>query len=234
MQVVILAGGLGTRLRPLTNRLPKVLVRVQGKPFLQYQLSWLARHGLRDVVLCVGHRAAQIQAFAKDGRAFGMRIAYAQEGRRLLGTAGALKHAAALLDERFCVLNGDSYLPINPMEPITYFLRRDLTALMVAFKNRGRYGRSNAKVRGGFVTLYTRQGRVPGLDTIDYGLRIFRKSVLRLIPSKTFCDMDTLYERLIARDALASYMVAEPFYEVGAPPGLARFERYVERTGLAR
>lgn len=232
MQVVILAGGLGTRMRPVTNRLPKVLVRVRGKPFLEYQLGWLARHGLRDVVLCVGYRANQIEAFAKDGRAFGVRIAYAREGRALLGTAGALKRAASLLNESFCVLNGDSYLPINPLEPIEHFTRRRLTALMLTFRNRDRYGRSNARVHDGLVTVYARRRRLPGLDVIDYGMQIFKKEVLRLVPAQKFCDLDMLYEKLIARNRLAAYMVTTPFYEVGAPAGLARFQQYVEQTRL--
>ena len=233
MQVVILAGGLGTRLQSISKGLPKVLVEVCGKPFLQYQLSWLAQHGLTDVVLCVGYLADQIEAFAGDGRAFGVRIHYAYEGLTLLGTAGALKHAAPLLEEQFCVLNGDSYLPFDPREPIAYFQSQRLMAMMLTYQNRNAHDRSNAKVDGGLVTIYTRQPGVPGLDVIDYGLRMFRKEVLALIPEGKFCDMDMVYQQLVAQRRLAAYMVTEPFYEVGGPAGLARFVEYVQATSLA-
>jgi len=232
MQVVILAGGRGTRLRPLTNQLPKVLVEVHGKPFLQYQLGWLARYGLRDVVLCVGYLAQKIEAFAKDGSAFGVHITYSREEDKLLGTAGALKKAQAVLDNSFCVLNGDSYLPINPLNAIEYFEQAGFTAMMLTFKNLGQYDKSNAIVQNGFVTFYSRNTCVDELEFIDYGMRIFRKEVLQSIPAGCFCDLDALYEGLIERNKLAAYLVSEPFYEVGSVQGLTRFRQYIEKAGV--
>lgn len=229
MQVVILAGGLGIRLGPLTDRCPKSLVRVGGKPFLQHQLEWLARHALTRVVLCVGHLGEQIEAFAKDGRRFGVHVTYAAEGRTLAGTAGALREAEGLLEEEFCVLNGDSYLPINPLAPIRGFRARGLPALMVAYHNRGRYDMSNAAVAEGFVTAYSRQPNSQPLEFIDYGLRVFRKDVLALIPASGRCDLDVLYQRLIEQGQLGAYVVRQPFHEIGSPKGLARFECLLQR-----
>ena len=230
MQVVILAGGLGTRLRPLTDHLPKALVPVDGKPFLQHQLEWLAGAGVTQILLCVHHRADQIEAFAKDGRDFGLRITYAHEGERLLGTAGALKRAAASVADRFCVLNGDSYLPMNLQEPIREFTQRGCSAMMLAWHNQDRFDRSNAVVRDGWVIAYDRKSPGPDFEFIDYGLRIFRHEVLALLPEEACCDLDGLYERLIAQQRLAAYVVQEPFYEIGSPEGLARFERYVKAS----
>jgi NDP-sugar pyrophosphorylase family protein len=232
MQVVILAGGLGMRLKPLTNQVPKALVMACGKPFLHYQLKWLASHGLREVVICVGHLADQIESFAKDGRDFGMRITYSREGDRLLGTGGALKQAEALLDEDFGVLNGDSYLPINPLDPMQLFRKQKSIAMMLTFRNRGRYDSSNVMVQNGFVTHYSRGKDTPGLEFIDYGLRMFRKEVLQLIPPETFYDLDGVYHRLIEQHTLAAYTVSQPFYEIGSPRGLARFSRYADKTRL--
>ena len=235
MQVVILAGGLGTRLGSLTSRRPKVLVEILGKPFLAYQLEWLARHGLKDVVLCVGHLGEQIEAFAKDGVAFGMRIRYAYEAPgRLLGTAGALKQAAPLLEERFLVLNGDSYLPVDPREPLAHFERHRLSALMLVQKNADRFDASNAAVRDGWVTFYSRGAdRLrPDVEFIDYGLRIFDRSVLELIAPDRFVNLDTLYHALIAQRRLAAYPTQEPFYEVGSLHGLVRFQQYLEQAAL--
>lgn len=234
MQVVILAGGFGTRLRPLTNQLPKALADVHGKPFLQYQLSWLARYGLRDVVLCVGYLADRIQAFAKDGSPFGVHITYSYEPHKLLGTAGALKNAEAVLHKRFCVLNGDSYLPINPINAIQQFEQARLTAMMLTFRNRGRYDKSNVRVENGFITFYSRNlhRNTPPLDFIDYGMRLFTKEVLQLIPAACFCNLDFLYQKLIERNALAAYMVTQPFYEIGSVRGLTRFKQYVQKARL--
>ena len=232
MQVVILGGGLGTRLQPLTDCSPKSLVNVCGKPFLEYQLQWLASYGFRDLLLCVGHRAEQIRTFAGDGGRFGMRIAYSNEGDSLLGTAGALKKAEGLLEKSFCVLNGDSYPPIDPSEPARYFQEEGLDALMVTFRNRGEYDKSNAAIEDGFVTSYSRQHYRPEMEHIDYGFRIFKKDVLQLIPPTGFCDLDLLYQELIKRKRLAAFPVTRPFYEIGGMDGLARFSRYLEEERM--
>lgn len=228
MQVVILAGGFGTRLGALTRHRPKVLVEVAGIPFVVHQLHWLARHGLRNVVLCVGHLAEQIAEVVKDGAALGMHVDYAYESPSALrGTAGALKDAAPLLDDQFFVLNGDSYLPVDPREPLAYFQQHRLTALMMTYKNTNQFDASNTAVRGGWVTFYSRgeDRKRHGVECIDYGLRLFRKEVLDLIPSGRHVDLDTLYHALIDRRELAAYETREPFYEIGSPEGLARFEQ---------
>lgn len=228
LQVVILAGGFGTRLQPLTKEIPKALIPVCGKPFLQYQLNWLSRHGLRNVVLCVGHLADKIEAFAGDGRAFGMQIAYSREEGDLLGTAGVLRKAETLLEDDFCVLNGDSYLPINPLDAIEYFKAKRYAAMMLTLRNQNQYGKSNATIENGLVTVYEKQGNRPGLEFIDYGMQMFRKEVLRLIPPDCFYDLGDLYDQLIRKKKLASYMVSQPFYEIGSVCGLERFRQYEE------
>ena len=234
MQVVILAGGLATRLRPLTDHVPKALIAVRGKPFLQYQLEWLANHGLTDVIICVGHLGESILEFAKDGQAFGVRIKYSSDGSQLLGTGGALKHAEALLDADFCVLNGDSYLPINPLEPIGYFRDEELAALMLTFHNKGSYDHSNVAVKEGMVTLYDRHSTAPDVEYIDYGLRMFRRDTLNLVPQDGAWDLEVLYQKLIKLDQLSAYPVHEPFYEAGKAAGLARFARYLDQTGSGK
>jgi N-acetyl-alpha-D-muramate 1-phosphate uridylyltransferase len=232
MQVVILAGGRGTRLRSLTNQLPKSLVKIHGLPFIQYQFNWLARYNLREVVLCVGHLADQIKSFAGDGRSFGIRIAYSVEEDRLLGTAGALKNAEMLLDEKFCVLNGDSYLPTSPLDPIRSFEQGKFAAMMLTFRNLGKYDHSNVSIQNGLVTTYNRNDPTCALEFIDYGMTAFKKEVLELIPPHDFVNLDSLYLRLIAQRDLAAYMIHEPFHEIGSVRGLARFTHYVERERL--
>ncbi|MBI3318930.1 MAG: NTP transferase domain-containing protein [Candidatus Omnitrophica bacterium] len=247
MQVVILAGGLGTRLRALTNGLPKSLVPVAGKPFLHYQLEWLASSGISEVVLCLGRGADPIEAFARDGRGWGIRVRYSRE-ETLLGTAGALKRAEPLLEESFGVLNGDSFLPMDLSRPVGRFQAGNFDALMVVCRNKDQYDKSNVRVENGFVTRYSRerlapaeapprasaQRLAPAMEFIDNGFRIFRKKVLDLIPAGAFVDLDLLYQRLIEQNRLAAAVVREPFYEVGSPQGWTRFCHYVEKGAPVR
>ncbi len=111
--VAILAGGLATRLRPITETIPKALVPVAGEPFLAHQLRQLRAQGLRRVVLCAAYLGEMIEAEFGDGQSHGMEIDYSLDGPRLLGTGGALRRALPLLGDRFFVLYGDSYLSIS-------------------------------------------------------------------------------------------------------------------------
>ena len=212
--------------------MPKALVPVCGTPFLQYQLEWLERYGLTDIVMCVGHLSGSIEKFAKDGRGFGVNIRYAREKIKLLGTAGAIKNAENLLEDRFCVLNGDSYLPINPLEPIERFKSENAMAMMLTLWNQGQFDQSNAIVEDGLVTFYSRREKRPGVEFIDYGMQLFDKEVLELIPPGEFYDMDGVYQQLIERGQLVAHLVTDPFYEIGTAKGLARFSEYVQQTEL--
>ena len=113
LPVAILAGGLSTRLRPITENIPKALVDVAGKPFIARQLEYLRRQGITRVVLCLGHLGEQVEALVGDGAAFGLDVGYSWDGPRLLGTGGALKRALPLLGGQFFVFYGDSYLQID-------------------------------------------------------------------------------------------------------------------------
>src|SRR5262245_26801177 len=109
MQCVILAGGLATRMRPLTDSIPKTLLPVAGHPSADMQLTWLAREGVSDVVYCVGHLGEMIEEYVGDGSRWGLAVRYVDDGPELRGTAGALRRAvsAGLLDPAFLVVYGD-------------------------------------------------------------------------------------------------------------------------------
>ena len=141
--VAILAGGLATRLRPHTEKVPKALLEVAGQPFILHQLNLLRSSGFRRVVICVGYLGEQIQAFLGDGSKYGMELRYSFDGPRLLGTGGALKQAGQALGSRFLVLYGDSYLPIDYQAIVASFLAQQRPALMTVFRNDGRWDRSN-------------------------------------------------------------------------------------------
>jgi NDP-sugar pyrophosphorylase family protein len=222
--VAILAGGLATRLRPITERVPKVLIPVAGQPFLAHQLALLRRQGITRAVLCVGHLGDRVQQDFGDGSAHGVRLEYSFDGPVLLGTGGALKRALPLLGGWFFVLYGDSYLPIDFRPVAERFQRSGKLGLMTVFQNEGRYDASNVVFRDGEITVYDKKTKAPDMRHIDYGLSLFRSSAFDDWPANQPFDLADVLQRLVARRQLAGYEVKERFYEIGSPAGLAELE----------
>lgn len=231
MQCLILTGGLGTRIRARGGDLPKALIPVLGKPFIAYQLEWLARQGVRRVVLAVGYRGAMIAAAVGDGSRFGLSVAYSDEGEALRGTGGALRLAAdrGLLDDAFFVLYGDSYLTIELL-PVWRTSGQGRTCTMTVMRNRGRWDRSNVVVRGG-LALYDKFVADPaaaGMEFIDYGLLVLRRDfVIETIAPDAVCDLALPLKQLGVAGGLRAHEIFERFYEIGSPQGLDDFEHYV-------
>lgn len=222
--VAILAGGLATRLRPITEKIPKSLVPVAGKPFLAHQLELLHACGIRRAVLCIGHLGELIQRDFGDGSAFGVRLDYAFDGPKLLGTGGALKRALPLLGDEFFALYGDSYLPVA-YRPIAEFFRRSgKLGCMTVYRNEGRYDTSNVVFHDGEIAVYDKKNRSPEMRHIDYGLSLFQASVFEACPSNQPFDLAEVMGRLVREKQLAGYEVHERFYEIGSPAGLAELE----------
>lgn len=222
--VAILAGGLATRLRPLTETIPKSLVEVAGKPFLAHQLEQLAGQGLREVVLCVGHLGQMVEAEFGDGAEFGVRLSYSFDGPRLLGTGGALRRALPKLGEVFYVLYGDSFLPINFPEVGEAFLRSGKRGLMTVFENGGLYDASNVDFSGGKIRVYDKERRTKQMRHIDYGLSLFRAEVFEELDPERKVDLAEIMRKLLSEGELTGYEVGERFYEMGSHAGLAELE----------
>ena len=181
--VAILAGGLATRLRPITETIPKTLVPVAGEPFLAHQLRLLHSHGLRRAVLCVGHLGERIEAEFGDGSAYGFRLQYSFDGPKLLGTGGAIKRALPLLGERFIILYGDSYLPMDYAGSVAAFEASGQPGLMTVFHNEGRWDTSNVVFADGTIRTYDKKERQPAMQHIDYGLGILKAETLAPYPT---------------------------------------------------
>jgi NDP-sugar pyrophosphorylase family protein len=232
MHCVILAGGLGTRLKPITDSIPKVLVPVAGVPFVDHQLQWIARHGVTDVVFCIGDKGEQVRAHVGHDR-FGARVRYVEDGAPLRGTAGALRRAldAGELPEDFLVLYGDSFLPIDFREPYRAFRAQARPAMMTVLRNEGRWDVGNVDYEAGAVKLYRKNPPAP-LPFIDYGLSIFRREVIEArVPPEVPCDLARIQEELSREGELAGFEVFERFYEVGSPSGLEDLERWLACAG---
>lgn len=233
MQMLILAGGLGSRLRPLTGRMPKCMVPVDGKPFLEHQLRLLASRGVRDIVLCLGYLGEQVLDYFGDGHQLGVSISYAWERNGLLGTAGAIRNAEALLAPEFFVAYGDSYLLLDYRAILRRFRQSDALGMMVVYRNRDRFERSNVVVRDGFVVAYDKTTKLPGMVWINEGLSVLRRRALRLIPPGIPFSQEQFYGMLIRRRQLLAYEAEQRFYEIGSPQGLEEFRRLVSTRSLA-
>jgi NDP-sugar pyrophosphorylase family protein len=236
MQCVILAGGFATRMRPLTERIPKALIPVGGRPFIDHQLGWLAGHGVTDVVLCIGYKGDDIRAHLEKDAGNGLRIRFVDEGANLRGTAGALRLALdeGALAESFLVTYGDSFLPVDFAEVFHAYQAAGRPALMTVFRNDGRWDTSNVIFDAGRVDLYDKQRRTrPAADFafIDYGLSALSRDVIAgEVPATGTADLADLFHRLSVRGDLAGFEVGQRFYEIGSPAGLEDFERWLAQN----
>jgi NDP-sugar pyrophosphorylase family protein len=222
--VAILAGGLATRLRPLTEKIPKVLLSVAGKPFLAHQLELLRRQGVEKVVLCLGHLGEMVQADFGDGQQFGIHLDYSFDGPKLLGTGGALRLALPKLGQKFFVLYGDSYLT-TPFRPIAEFFEQSgAQGLMTVYRNEGLYDTSNVVFRDGRIVVYDKKTRLPEMKHIDYGLSLFQASVFEKWPVGCPFDLAEVMQKLVTPNQLAGFEVPERFYEIGSRAGLTELE----------
>jgi len=226
MQIVVLAGGLATRLGEIAKTTPKSMILIDGKPFLHYQLDLLKRAGVTDIVLCVGYLKKQIMDFFGDGSQYGLNIRYSPEDT-LLGTAGALKKAESMLDEVFYTIYGDSYLFLDFAVTMSRFLKENKLALMTVYLNQDHYDLSNTAIEGNLVTRYSKKDRTADMVYIDYGANIFRKEVLEMVPNNQFYSLEGLFPRLIDKGELLACEVKERFYETGSPQGIQDFTDYV-------
>ena len=236
--VAILAGGTATRLRPLTETIPKALVDVNGEPFIAHQLRLLRAGGVARVVVCTGYLGEMVRDHVGDGAAFGLGIEFSLDGPRLLGTAGALKKAAPLLGDAFFVLYGDAYLPCDYRAVQDAFARSGALALMTVFRNEDRWDRSNVEFAEGRILAYDKAHPTPRMRHVDYGLGVASRRALDAVPAGVPHDLAALYQSLLARGELAAWEVSQRFYEIGSFAGLEETRRYLaggspQRTGVS-
>jgi len=233
MPAVILAGGLATRLGRLTRDMPKAMVEVAGRPFLWHQLHLLKQNGVRRVVLLVGHLGEMIQRYFEDGTALGVSLQYSFDGPKLLGTAGAIRKALPLLPEQFFVLYGDSYLPCNYAHVEAAFRQSRAPAMMVIYRNEGRFDKSNVEFDGTRILHYDKIEVHERLHYIDYGLGAFHRDVFSNLADGTVCDLASVYRDHVQSGQLAAYEVHERFYEIGSPTGLRETTAHLESISEA-
>lgn len=227
LPVAILAGGLATRLRPLTEKVPKALLPVNQEPFIAHQLRLLAASGVQRVVLCVGYLGGLIQELVGDGARFGLAVEYSFDGPVLLGTAGAVKMALPRLGGEFFVLYGDSYLPCDYRAVAASFQASGKKALMTVFRNEGQWDSSNVEFAAGRILTYDKRNPTERMRHIDYGLGVFRDSAFAGVAGNEPHDLAALYQQLLRRGELAGLEIRERFYEIGSAAGLRELSDFL-------
>jgi NDP-sugar pyrophosphorylase family protein len=233
LPVAILAGGLATRLRPITERIPKSLVDVAGRPFAEYQIELLVRHGFTDIVFLLGHLGEMVRESLGDGARWGARLRYVFDGPRALGTGGAIRRALPELGAAFLVLYGDSYLECGYAAIERAFLLSGKGGLMTVYRNEDRFDRSNVLYADGGIHRYDKHARTPEMRHIDYGLGAFHQAAFARWPADEAFDLEAVYRYLLTRDDLAGYEVPERFYEIGSVSGLEETRAYLLAKGTS-
>lgn len=233
MPVAILAGGLATRLKPITEKVPKLLVEVAGEPFFNHQIRLLKKAGLTKLVLCIGYLGEKVVELYGDGSKWGVEIEYSFDGPKLLGTGGALIRALPKLGEAFYVLYGDSYLPIDYQAVGRAFVSSGKLGLMTVFGNKGLYDTSNVWFQDGSIMAYDKKDRLPTMHHIDYGLGVFHRAALDGFPQDAVVDLAEVQKALLERGQLAGYEIASRFYEIGSHAGLQELDQLLGNHGMA-
>ena len=219
--VVLLSGGLATRMREYAEKIPKAMIDVAGKPFIHWQLSMLKEQHIEHVILCVGHLGEMIESYAGDGSGYGLKLTYSYDGDKLLGTGGAIKKIEDKLPDTFFILYGDSYLDVSYGPIASAFQTSGKRGLMTVYENKDLYDVSNVIFRNGELITYRKHDKTEDMHHIDYGLGILNKDAFGDFPSDEVFDLAKVYEKLAIEKELLGYEVFERFYEIGSPGGLS-------------
>ncbi len=230
LPIAILAGGYATRLGNLTSSIPKSLIEINGRAFIDWQMDQLIAAGYTEFVLCVSHKSELIQRHLGDGSNLGVKVYYSLDGREQLGTGGAIQKALRLLGSNFAVIYGDSYLPINFTKVEEKFLSSNLQGLITVYENRDKFDTSNVEFRQGRVIRYSKKEKSPVMHHIDYGLSYFSKYAFTEFNKVDKFDLSAVYAKLLDIGEMGGFEVFESFYEVGSIQGINNFSEHLRKN----
>jgi len=224
--VVILAGGIGSRLGKLTKKIPKALIKINGKPFIYYQLKLLSKTGVKEVILCVGYLGDQIKKYVGDGKKFNLNVKYSFE-KKLLGTGGAVKNAFSLIKKDFFIMYGDTYLPVNLIKIQEKYIRLKSKSLITIYENHNKLDKSNVFFNGKSI-IYNKNNYLKKMKYIEYGVSIFSKKIFNYFNNKKKFDLSDVFYFLSKKKLLNYYVVKKRFYEIGSISGLKDSKKYLK------
>ena len=227
LPVLILAGGLAKRVRPITNNIPKSLIEINGKPFINWQLKYLSSQGIKKVILSIGYLGEKIENYVGNGEKYDLEVKYSYDGKDLLGTGGAIKKAFPLLEKNFFVLYGDVFLPIEYLKIENFFYQNKEKPLITIFKNDNRWDRSNIIYEKNRIIEYNKFTNKTNMKYIDYGLSILNKEIFGLYKEVNKFDLSKMMHFLSINDNLNGFIVDKRFYEIGSYDGIKETEIFL-------
>lgn len=237
IQVVVLMGGVGSRLGSETEHIPKPMVEVNGRPFFEYELKLLLNAGFRRFLFLVGYLGDQIKDYFGDGSTYGsdVEMAYSYDGERRRGTGGAILNAMPLLDEDILLLYGDSFMDVDYNEIVYRYFKgksEGKKALMTVLENNNRFDKSNILYENGQLLKYDKKGNTPNMRYIDYGIGMYQRSTFADFTDMESFDLAELQARIVDDGKCSTCEVAHRFYEIGTPASLEEFRQYTKKRFL--
>lgn len=228
-QAVILAGGVGSRMRPLTYKIPKPMIRLNNKPFLEYSVDLLKENGIEEVILLLGYLPEKIKEHFGDGSNLGINIKYSI-GDVSFETGKRIKNAEELLDDNFLLMYCDNYWPLNLKKLVEYHdNHHNVLATVTTYTNKDNFTKNNMKVDDkGYVTLYDKSRKEKNLSGVDIGFFIINKKVLKLMPDTNFSFEREILPKLIEKKQLAGYLTEHGYYSIGNPERLPITEKFLQ------
>jgi len=228
--IVILAGGLATRLRPITEKIPKSLIEINGEPFVYHQLDLLEKRGFKQIHFCLGFLGEQVEVAVRKSYYFErLNISFSYDGEKLLGTGGTIRKIINQLPEFFFVTYGDSYLDIdfNDIQEIFESKKQRFTSLMTVYENSNLFDKSNVVFENGSIELYSKSKKDSKMAYIDYGVGILSNKCMDNYDKNIIFDLAELYENLSLKKELYGYEVFQRFYEIGSLQGIEDLSNYL-------
>lgn len=232
LQVVVLMGGLGSRLGQQTANTPKPLILVNGTPFFEYEFKLLLKSGFRKFLFLVGYRAYMIEEYFGDGSRYGqdVQISYSYDGEELLGTGGAVVKALPLLENDFMLIYADSFMDINYFEVVYRYFEgkeRGRNSLMTVMENSDRFDKSNVVFQDGEILVYNKKTPTPEMQYIDYGIEVFSKEIFQNFNLGIKIDLADFQTQLVENGMCVGCEETHRFYEIGTADSLAEFTKYI-------
>lgn len=226
--VIILAGGKATRLGKIAKNTPKSLIKINNYPFLYYQLTYLEKQGIKEVIICAGHLGFKIKKFIKKKK-INLKIKYFNDGKKLLGTGGAIKKVLPYIKNSFFVMYGDSYLPINFRNVQERYINSKKLGLITIYKNKNKLDKSNVILKSGNV-YYDKFKPIKEMNYIDYGLSILNKKVFKYFNVIKKFDLAEVLNLVSKKNLLAHMLVKKRFYEIGSLDGIKETKNFLKKS----